>query len=714
MRQGRQIYNIRAKGAYGKAKGQISILIVFSLIPMLTLFAFAVNVGVLVNAKINLQNAADLAAYAGAATQARQMTNISFLNYQMRQAYKKFIFRYYVLGNLSLSCFPRGGQAPARCNQAPFNGPKMIWKNPGNQGFPGMPSVCITLSPDSNPCQLGDTVPVVRPPSCIPFVDPSCDALTQAATQIANIQLLSCNANSTINTEVLLHWLYSTDEKGDAAGQPALAGLIDDIGVVPETFLLHERAQTVSRLINEPPQEVTSASLRRMEGDADPPRFERSILAFKTAVNNLNVGTEGGPNSGGNFLGESITMKELIPTSGMFEIQRVSAHIDTALTFLDGGSTGPNGPTGCNLNLSLVKAEPIVGVNVSEKSYVYYAIKLQANAALMFNPFPFGSNPAPSIQLTAYAAAAPFGSRIGPRLDESDFRLPATVKMANSLGNGPPTDVTVQYPFIKIADDPTEGTWEDRAVLEAYRNVLTLDPQGKITTGSVGARALARGLRAAQMPDLYEIGKYNIPTDAEESTADPAKRLGFQPYFKAGRDFLTFWAPITPIGEADTLRDKIDTEFENVSNTSTGALGNNPIANAKTAFKNKMVGGIQGYLGQLRSHTTHVSANGFNVAAMPDPVGQAFFASSFGAPPVAGIPAKVTSPRKLATSYATDHSEDYLAGGRVGYSVKFIPFRHLIAGGPKLSNAGSNGETHIPSFRSAFGPDVSDIEQIAH
>ena len=72
--------------------GQISVLIVFSLIPLFTLFTFVVNMGMLVNAKISLQNAADLAAYAGAATQARQMTAISHINYQMRQAYKKFIY----------------------------------------------------------------------------------------------------------------------------------------------------------------------------------------------------------------------------------------------------------------------------------------------------------------------------------------------------------------------------------------------------------------------------------------------------------------------------------------------------------------------------------------------------------------------------------------------------------------------------------------------
>ena len=47
-----------------------------SLIPLFTLFAFVVNLGMLVSAKIALQNAADLAAIAGAATQARQMTAI--------------------------------------------------------------------------------------------------------------------------------------------------------------------------------------------------------------------------------------------------------------------------------------------------------------------------------------------------------------------------------------------------------------------------------------------------------------------------------------------------------------------------------------------------------------------------------------------------------------------------------------------------------------
>ncbi|MBI3543119.1 MAG: Tad domain-containing protein, partial [Deltaproteobacteria bacterium] len=117
--------------------GQISVLIVFSLIPMLTLFAFTINIGMLVNAKISLQNATDLAAYAGAATQARMLTNISHLNYYLRQVYKKFIFRYYVLGNISQRCYPKNVNMPGQCTGAgtdPKSATKFFWRNVDTQG----------------------------------------------------------------------------------------------------------------------------------------------------------------------------------------------------------------------------------------------------------------------------------------------------------------------------------------------------------------------------------------------------------------------------------------------------------------------------------------------------------------------------------------------------------------------------------------------------
>ena len=85
--------------------GQSVILIATVIISFIMFFGFAVNTGLLVNAKISLQAAADAAAYAGAATQARQLNAISFLNYDMRRQYKKFLYRYAVVGALGNPTF---------------------------------------------------------------------------------------------------------------------------------------------------------------------------------------------------------------------------------------------------------------------------------------------------------------------------------------------------------------------------------------------------------------------------------------------------------------------------------------------------------------------------------------------------------------------------------------------------------------------------------
>ena len=61
--------------------GQISIFLGISLLLVITLLAFIVNIGLFVRAKINLQNAVDAAAFAGASVQARQLTNIAYLNW---------------------------------------------------------------------------------------------------------------------------------------------------------------------------------------------------------------------------------------------------------------------------------------------------------------------------------------------------------------------------------------------------------------------------------------------------------------------------------------------------------------------------------------------------------------------------------------------------------------------------------------------------------
>ena len=69
---------------------------------VVTLTALVINVGLFVKAKINLQNAVDAAAFSGAAVQARQLSSISYINWEMRNTYKEWMFKYYVLGNSGL------------------------------------------------------------------------------------------------------------------------------------------------------------------------------------------------------------------------------------------------------------------------------------------------------------------------------------------------------------------------------------------------------------------------------------------------------------------------------------------------------------------------------------------------------------------------------------------------------------------------------------
>ena len=61
---------------------------------MVLLIAMVINVGFLVATKINLQNSVDMAAYAGAAQQARYLTELGKWNYEMRRNYKAFVFDY--------------------------------------------------------------------------------------------------------------------------------------------------------------------------------------------------------------------------------------------------------------------------------------------------------------------------------------------------------------------------------------------------------------------------------------------------------------------------------------------------------------------------------------------------------------------------------------------------------------------------------------------
>jgi hypothetical protein len=81
-------------------RGQMAIFVALFFQVIFIFFAMAINVGLVVHDKINLQSAVDMAAYYGAMKQGEVLNQIAHINYQMRQNYKLFAWRHRVLGTL--------------------------------------------------------------------------------------------------------------------------------------------------------------------------------------------------------------------------------------------------------------------------------------------------------------------------------------------------------------------------------------------------------------------------------------------------------------------------------------------------------------------------------------------------------------------------------------------------------------------------------------
>jgi hypothetical protein len=204
-------------------------MIAMMIMTFMLLFQFVINVGLLVNAKINLQNAADLAAYAGASTQARQLNQIAYLNYEMRRQYKKFLFRYYVIGNMAQKQFPGSGQ-------------KRKWSPDGTKDY-GVPAVCVIYNGKDNNCQIA-SLQALPKINANPF-DAISTALKNQLANLETIRQVNCTRIGLLNRDLLTYWLYNTDPQlfhlrkllMDLLSWPYQKGLAHATLPHPQTFL---------------------------------------------------------------------------------------------------------------------------------------------------------------------------------------------------------------------------------------------------------------------------------------------------------------------------------------------------------------------------------------------------------------------------------------------------------------------------------------------
>lgn len=424
--------------------GQVTIFFATTIIIMITLMAFIINIGVFVKAKINLQNATDAAAYAGASVQARQLTNIAYLNWEMRNIYKEWMFKYYVLGGINLSGVVNTSGTSMNFTMDSYQ----TGTRPAFDSF-NFPSACIDFASTGS---VG---------LCTKYMIPglprfkSSQVLGMSETTNAFIDAIvaqknnDCTERSQINFYTVNTWAYNvTDlDSGSVNNMRDLAPEIaaGRLGAFPQAFEVALRIRNLEAQVNKPAYSGVcdssgnhpncSVKIGDLIGSDPTPSNERIYKAFYSGFRNL--GSQNDVEMRKSFTLTEIAPAEwvpgdafststlLIPSNSPGQYKRYLdlklmtvnyATFYTAFTQGGGDYTTQGMQVDAEGQCTATKTGlPVPGYPLgfvkNPDVLTYYAVKGEAQFVGLFNPFT--NIP---INLTAFAAAKPFGGRIGPML----------------------------------------------------------------------------------------------------------------------------------------------------------------------------------------------------------------------------------------------------------------------------------------------------------
>lgn len=659
-------------------KGQASILLGMMMLTFILFFMFVINIGMLVNAKINLQNAADLAAYAGASVQARQLNAISFLNYEMRRQYKKYIFRSYVIGNMAQKSHP---------TTAPNTDDVRLWSPDGGSTNYQVPATCMIFAKDNNVCQVSGGLRAIEVVAANPL-DMIQSELSKQLQSLENLRQNSCKTIGKTNSIATLLWLWNTDPSLEQL-QATLATADKDIlavlktccsglGLIPSLLMLKQRIDTMKFYVNSPPViDADRSKIQQLQDGADVAFNERTIQAYLSAYYTLGNHTFDDPSE--------IKMTEMIPSDGVvLQLQPINlSQIDAFSIDFDlvprADASGTNKadciPLGVHYNIA---GTIPVGVYKEKKITTYYALELKAKAKILFNPF--GSD----ITLSAFAAARPFGSRIGPELTETDFfqNIDSSSFSTSQDGgltiSGASTATSMakfHIPNLPVRkDDSAQGGWNKLFVQYGMYKVL-----GDTSIESaIGNTSFQRAYQAAMAPNPYEEGKYNIPSNAAEDDflnwSDKDKVVAFH---------APLISPLQP--GADKPEQIIASTVETLLK---GSITGGNISSGADAWAEGIASAITGYVNDylrvgVGPDKTDTVNEGYNVMKMSDPY---FYLPNYSNPK--GTEEKIAFSAndadirldlaKFRNSWADVKDGDMRQRGRVGYSVKLVAFPALL------------------------------------
>lgn len=476
------------KSFFRNEKGQLTIFLGIIMVIVMGLLAFIINVGLFVKAKINLQNAVDAAAWSGAATQARQLTNIGYVNWEIRNTFKEWMFKYYVLGQMGLmhppyNSNPRNGALhETRLGGSP--GPaSFLLENAITAGSGlgemssfdkyNVPSICIHNNTSRNICALY-ALPGLPRFGAIPIAGIS-EIHESFVNKLVQEKAADCSSRSQLNYITATSWAYSTGV--DVPGAPLIAG--GRIGAWPQAMELALRMRNLEMIMNRPPvsEGIDASKLRELETTGTLYGYnERPLKAFYSAYRNL--GGSKYKDSGLDEMVQSFKLYELQPTPYVISNKNASSFLipenktypgtsekvttkyyvdlqvytvnyatmfSSFVSLTENFETGSDGTVLQEGNCGVTKtALPvpgyIMGFVKNPELVTYYAVKGEAKFIGLFYPFKKGDG----ITLKTYAAAKPFGGRVGPML----------FKIDNAAIKAREDDQKRSSPFASIIDLP--------------------------------------------------------------------------------------------------------------------------------------------------------------------------------------------------------------------------------------------------------------------
>lgn len=431
-----------------KEQGQVTIFFAVALIMIITMIAFVINVGLFVKAKINLQNAVDAAAWAGAATQARQITDIAYLNWEMRNIYKEWMFKYYVLGNLSAPGVKNPGSKGNNNNVGRGQGMDFTIGPSSSKDVYNVPSICIhnrAVDNDNDVCSAYTIPGLPR------LATPGFSSLDETTSIIIDVlsgrKSLNCSQRSQANFSLAMAWVFGTGVEDNTKKLLRDSEIVaaDRPGAWVQAMELAIRIRNLEYMVNAAPhtEGICKNSGTKECGvlvdelaDGLSPANERSIKAFYSAYRNLGNETDrelkdsfvlteispkpfrdGSENSLSNLLipaTQAGSLNKYYLDLRLYLVNYAYFYSMLATQSVATNDTDNNYGTGIEGECQMIKvAIPVpgypMGFDKNPDVMTYYAVKGEADFVGLFNPF----NKA--IKLTAYAAAKPFGGRIGPR-----------------------------------------------------------------------------------------------------------------------------------------------------------------------------------------------------------------------------------------------------------------------------------------------------------